>query len=58
MAGVPIFMQSESVTLIRTQNGYALAAEPGAPIVQAVTFSTLPDAIYYLEVNFPRPVTP
>ena len=51
-------MQAESVTITRTQNGYALIAEPNAPVVQSLSFETFDALTYYLGVNFPRPVTP
>jgi hypothetical protein len=58
MSGVPTFLQSESVTISRTQNGYALTAVPEAPVVQSLSFESLDALTYYLGVNFPKPVTP
>lgn len=58
MAGVPTFLQAESVTICRTQNGYALIAEPNSPVVQSLSFETLDALVYYLGVNFPRPPAP
>lgn len=52
MAGVPIFMQAEQITLSHTENGYALSANKNDPIETAVAFETWEACAYYLATNF------
>ncbi|HZF98257.1 MAG TPA: hypothetical protein VEY92_08450 [Pseudoxanthomonas sp.] len=55
---VPTFLQNNAITIVRTHNGYALAAAPADPAAQSVCFETWAALTYYLGLHFVRPITP
>lgn len=52
MAGVPTYMQSDAIVVIRTENGYAIAANKTDPIETCLAFETWDACAYYLGENF------
>lgn len=52
MAGVPIFMQADQITLTRTENGFAISSNKSDPIDTAIVFETWDACAYYLGLNF------
>lgn len=52
---MPIWLQGPHVTIIRTQNGWAVAPAPNTPIEQCVVFETWDAVAYYLGHNFVNP---
>jgi hypothetical protein len=52
MAGVPIYMFGDQITLVRTENGFAITDNKNDPAETAVVFETWDACAYYLGANF------
>lgn len=52
MTGVPTWMSSSAVAIVRTMNGFAIVQTPSSAVSESVSFETWAALAFYLEANF------